>query len=185
MVSGTPRPAHADVIGLHSLLIAVIGGRGTFGARIVHSLAHHPELEVLVVGRSAEPYVATAPGREASRTQYLCADIGDRNQVERLLAMRPSVVVDTAGPFQERDHTLAAACAQRGIHFVDIADGPGYVAGVAVLDEVARANGALVVSGASTVPAVSTVIVGDLAPDRYGGRRPRGRHLAGAALATR
>ncbi len=147
-------------------LIAVIGGRGTFGARIVHSLAQHPELEVLVVGRSVEPSVASAPGREASGTQYLCADIGDRNQIERLLAMRPSVVVDTAGPFQERDYTLAAACAQRGIHFVDNADGPGNVAGVAVLDEVARANGALVVSGASTVPAVSTVIVGDLAPDR-------------------
>ena len=146
-------------------LIAVIGGRGTFGARIVRSLVCHRELDVLVVGRSTASSVAATSEREPLRTRYLCADIGDRNQVDGLLAMGPRVIVDTAGPFQERDYTLATACAERGIHFVDIADGPGYVAGIVVLDALARANGALVVSGASTVPAVSTAIAADLAPD--------------------
>jgi hypothetical protein len=95
----------------------------------------------------------------------MSADVRVPADIERLLAMRPRIVVDTAGPFQDRDYALAAACAARGIHFVDIADGPHYVADIRALDSLARAHGALVVSGASTVPAVSTAIAADLAKD--------------------
>jgi hypothetical protein len=146
-------------------LVAVIGGRGTFGARIVRALVRHRELEVLVVGRGRAGVTAPVSDRHAAGVRILSADVGIPAEVERLLATRPCVVVDTAGPFQERDYALAAACAERGIHFVDIADGPQYVAGIRVLDSLARAHGALLVSGASTVPAVSTALAADLAPD--------------------
>ena len=85
--------------------------------------------------------------------------------MERLRAIRPEVVVDTVGPFQERSHALARACAENRIHYVDLADSRRHVCSIGKLDPIARATGTLLVGGASTVPALSTAVVDELARD--------------------
>jgi hypothetical protein len=142
--------------------VVVLGGYGVFGSRIAASLARHPELELIVAGRDPARAAAFAATLGPRPTRALAIDITDAAQVRGLLAQRPAVVIDTVGPFQARDLAVAESCLERGIHYVDIADGRERVAGITALDAAARGRGTLVVSGASTVPAVSSAIVADL-----------------------
>ena len=147
--------------------VVVLGGYGVFGGRIARSLARHRNLEVVIAGRNSAAafrFAAelAAAGAEAT-TRALTIDLADTSQWPALFTERPDVVVDTAGPFQVRDYGLAERCVQAGVHYVDIADGRGFVAGIAALDAAARERDVLVVSGASTVPAITTAVVTDLA----------------------
>lgn len=142
--------------------VVVLGGYGVFGSRIAASLARHPELELIVAGRDPARASAFAATLGPRPIRALAIDITDTAQVRALLAQRPAVVIDTVGPFQDRDLAVARSCVEHGIHYVDIADGRARVAGITALDAAARGRDALVVSGASTVPAVSSAIVADL-----------------------
>jgi hypothetical protein len=73
-------------------------------------------------------------------------------------------VISTAGPFQRQDYAVARASIEAGAHYVDIADGRDFVCGIGALDGEARSRGVLVVSGASSVPALSSAVVDRLAP---------------------
>ncbi|WP_446831795.1 saccharopine dehydrogenase family protein [Candidatus Foliamicus sp.] len=78
-------------------------------------------------------------------------------------ALRPNVVVHTAGPFQQQDYRVAEACLRYASHYVDLADGRRFVADFSRLDAAAKRRGVLLVAGASTLPAVSSAVVDDLA----------------------
>jgi hypothetical protein len=145
--------------------VVVLGGYGVFGSRIVRSLVRHGELDVIVAGRNgraAEALCASLPGRNATP---IAIDCHAPEATERLLALRPTVVIDTVGPFQERSLALARACANGQIHYIDLADSRHHVCSIVELDTIARETGTLVVSGASTVPALSTAVVDELAGD--------------------
>src|SRR5262245_22579977 len=118
--------------------VVVLGGYGTFGSRIARSLARHRELELVIAGRNREAasqFVAElATTADAAPARAMAIDIADVGQWQPLFAARPDVVVDTAGPFQSRDYALAQRCVQGGVHYVDIADGRRFVAGIAALD---------------------------------------------------
>jgi len=146
--------------------VVVLGGYGVFGSRIVRSLARHGEIDLVIAGRSraaASQFAAELnAGAANASARPLAIDIADVGQWPALFAEHPDVLVDTAGPFQGRDYALAQRCVEAGVHYIDIADGRRYVAGIAALDAAALEHGVLVVSGASTVPAVTTAVVTDL-----------------------
>jgi hypothetical protein len=73
--------------------------------------------------------------------------------------MRIATVIHTAGPFQGQSYSVAVACIGAGVHCIDLADGRAFVAGITTLHERARAKGVLIVSGASTVPALSAAVI--------------------------
>lgn len=81
---------------------------------------------------------------------------------EQLLALQATVVVDAAGPFQHREHSFARACAGNRIHYIDLADDRERVCNIGALDSLAQERGVLIVSGASTVPALSTAVLDEL-----------------------
>jgi hypothetical protein len=143
--------------------VVVLGGYGVFGSRVVRSLAAHDELELVVAGRHADAARQFCAGLPGGRAQPFALDHRAPDGAERLRALGASAVVDSAGPFQERDHALARACAERGIHYVDLADSRQHVCAVGGLDSLARTHEVLIVSGASTVPAISTAAVDELA----------------------
>jgi hypothetical protein len=168
--------------------VLVLGGYGAFGTRVVQLLLQSPGLVVHVAGRRLE------------RAQRACAALGDgtrarpvaldRDSPEALdtflRGQRPTVVVDASGPFQDRDHSVAARVAGHGIHWIDLADARAYVGGIATLGGYARERGVLVASGASTFPALTVAVVDALLDDldalesisiglSPGHRSPRGR----------
>lgn len=174
-------------------LVLVLGGTGVFGRRIAANLAKRKELDLVIAGRDGASAAAYVRVLGAERAASLAVDLNKADAVPRLLAAKPAVIVDTVGPFQARNLALPRRCAERGIHYVDIADGRARVAEIASLDSAARVEHAAIVSGASTVPALSTAIVDELAPNPRevvaidvgiapGQRTPRGLATARAIL---
>ncbi len=136
--------------------ILVLGGYGHFGARICRALSQDAAL--IVAGRDARR-AAQFAGSLGSAHQGLALDHGAPRLAARLRELRPDAVIHTCGPFQGQDYHVAEACVAAGIHYIDLADGRAFVAGIAALDAAARANGVLITSGASTLPALSAAVV--------------------------
>ena len=63
------------------------------------------------------------------------------------------------GPFQGQDYRVAEACIRTGAHYIVLADGRQFVAGIGILNDAATAAGVLVTGGASSVPALSSAAV--------------------------
>ena len=127
----------------------VLGGYGNFGRLIVAALAADRDHRVIVAGRDAQRasvVLDTRSGKLAAELRRLGA----------------TVVVHTAGPFQGQDYAVPRACIEARAHYVDLADARGYVCGIQSLDDEARSNDVLVVSGASSVPALSSAVVDQL-----------------------
>lgn len=144
--------------------VLVIGGYGNFGSRIASSLAADEAVQMLVAGRTparAKTFAAGLKGAHAPEAHAL--DING-DVAAGLARIRPDIVVDATGPFQGRDHRVAAACIEAGCHYLDIADGRDFVAGIGALDAAARAQGVLVVSGASSVPCLTAAVVDHYLP---------------------
>lgn len=147
--------------------ILVLGGYGVFGRRAAERLARHAGLEIIVAGRSASAAKAAAAEIQRaspSRLDHAALDATTLS-AEDLVRLRVGVVVNTVGPFQVHDYRVARAAIGARAHYVDIADARGFVAGIGALDAEARTAGVLVVSGASSVPAVAAAVV-----DRHRGR---------------
>jgi NAD(P)-dependent dehydrogenase (short-subunit alcohol dehydrogenase family) len=139
--------------------VLVLGGYGGFGGRIAQRLAAEG-WEVLVAGRDlqrAEHFCAGRPN-----LLPFCLD-RDADLAAQLARHKPFAVVDAAGPFQSAPYQVPRACMAAGCHYLDIADARDFVTGIGVLDAEARAAGIAIVSGASSVPALSGAVVSSLA----------------------
>lgn len=138
--------------------ILVIGGYGGFGARLSRRL--------LATGH--EVYVG---GRSVEKARAFCARIGaepvlvDRTGDLRPLLrdLRPDVLIDAAGPFQGSGYALPEACIAERVHYLDLADARDFVWGIAELDRAASGAGVVVISGGSSVPALSGAVARRLA----------------------
>lgn len=130
--------------------ILLLGGYGGFGGRIARHLATAGH-EVLVAGRSIEKARAFCMGKPGLIPLAL-----DRVQIAAALEeYGPDILVDASGPFQAMDHGIPAACIAARVHYVDIADSRDFVCGIHALDEAAKIAGVVLMSGASSVPALS------------------------------
>jgi Saccharopine dehydrogenase NADP binding domain len=135
--------------------VLLVGGYGTFGTLIARRLSREPGLTVIVAGRSGQKASALAGKLNAEWTQFDISAGLDGH----LKTLKPDILVHTSGPFQEQGYEVAAACIRNGVHYLDLADGREFVANISRLDEAARAAGVLVVSGASTVPGLTSAVL--------------------------
>ncbi|MGN6209498.1 saccharopine dehydrogenase NADP-binding domain-containing protein [Asticcacaulis sp.] len=138
--------------------ILILGGYGNFGKRIARALSRHG-LPLVIAGRDL--FKAEALCRELPNARPLRLDI-HAGLSKVLAAEKPSVVVHTSGPFQGSDYAVARACIAAGIHYIDLADGRDFVGEFSQLDREAKAAGVTVISGASTVPGLSSAVVENL-----------------------
>ena len=141
----------------------ILGGYGFFGSRIARALAAAPELQLIIAGPSSER--AESFSRELHRVAAHAVsaapmDMHDASLADRIAALGARLVIHTSGPFQAQDHRVARACIVAGAHYIDLADATEFVAGIATLDAAARERGVLVVSGASSVPGLSSAVIG-------------------------
>ena len=136
--------------------VLVLGGYGHFGGRISRALSADPSIDLTIAGRDAARAGAFAAPLGASAVGI---DHRSAGFAQRLAEIRPDLLIHTAGPFQGQDYSVAEASIAAGVHYVDLADGRAFVCGIDRLDARARERGVLVVSGASTLPAVSSAIV--------------------------
>lgn len=147
--------------------VLVLGGYGFFGRRLVERLARHPDLHLLVAGRSPARAGALVRELDAAGTPASLGAVGLDGRApglaSRLRTLAPHLVIDASGPFQGADYGVPLACIAAGVSYVDLADSRTFVGGIAGLDGAARQAGVFVTSGASTVPALSGAVVDHLA----------------------
>jgi saccharopine dehydrogenase-like NADP-dependent oxidoreductase len=135
----------------------VIGGYGNFGARICRDLAANPDIHIIATGRNPEA------ARFDPRVEGARLDLGSPDFASDLGELSPGLVIHCAGPFQGQDYRAAHAALSAGAHYIDLADGREFVARFAgQFDSAAREAGLLMVSGASTVPALSSAVIDEL-----------------------
>lgn len=149
--------------------VIVIGGYGLFGGLLSRRLAAHSDLELIIAGRrdeQAQRFVdELQPFAKASITARTL-DVHSSRFISQLQATQARLVINTAGPFQGQDYTVARACAQAGVDYVDLADARDFVTGfTAALDKFAREHGVALVTGASSVPALSSAVIDTLSRD--------------------
>ncbi|MCJ9429938.1 saccharopine dehydrogenase family protein [Kordiimonas marina] len=144
--------------------VLIIGGYGNFGALAAERLAMDPNIQLIIAGRSAEKAEALAKNLKAARSVGI-AIFDYRSGLEAALEQhQPDIVLHTSGPFQGQDYAVAKACIAAGCHYLDLADARAFVPGITALDEEARANDLLVISGASSVPGLSSAIIDQYLP---------------------
>jgi len=145
--------------------IVIVGGYGAFGECVAERLARDPALEIIVAGRSrakAQACAAALTRPDGALLEHAWLDATGAS-ADDLRAMAPSVVINASGPFQEHDYRLARASIEAGSHYVDLADARAFVTGITQLDTAARDANVCVISGASSVPGLSSAVVRELA----------------------
>jgi NAD(P)-dependent dehydrogenase (short-subunit alcohol dehydrogenase family) len=170
--------------------VVVLGGYGVFGARLVRLLVRDGHA-VVVAGRSAGK-----AGALAAQVGATALRVDRGGDLSALWALAPDVVVDAAGPFHaygDDPYALPRACVDHGVNYLDLADDPAFCAGITVLDQAACGAGVFVLSGVSSVPAISSAVVAALAEGAAridtintailpGNRAPRGRAVIESIL---
>lgn len=147
---------------VHTVL--VLGGYGFFGARISAALAGHANVRLLVAGRDLSKARNTARALRLPDDQAVRLDAASRDFSATIKSLAVNTLVHTAGPFQAQDYKVASAAIEAKANYIDLADGRSFVAGIAALDFAARNGGVVVVSGASSVPALSSAVVDQYLP---------------------
>ena len=135
--------------------VLIIGGYGNFGSFISRSLAKQANISLVVAGRSL------------SKAQLLADEINSEaavidihgNLETRLRDIKPDIVIHTSGPFQSQGYDVAETCIKCGADYIDLADGREFVSEIDSLDQKARQAGTLVVSGASSVPCLTSALI--------------------------
>ncbi len=150
--------------------VVVLGGYGLFGQYVCQGLMRIPGCTVWVAGR------------DGHAAQVLCSQLNgaastakpvqlakplqlDSMQADLGLALRSTgaaIVIHCAGPFQNQDYRVAHAAIDAGMHYIDLADASTFVAGITSLQQRALSADVAVISGASSVPALSSAVIAEL-----------------------
>ena len=161
--------------------VLVIGGTGVFGA-LLCDLLDRDGHAVTIASRST-PENAAFPHLQFDRNGPLDAVNGF------------DVVVDAAGPFHaygNEPYRIARAAITVGAHYFDLSDNADFCQGINALDTDAKAADVSVVSGMSSVPAISSAVVTALCEGQQplmiesaivpGNKAPRGRSVVESIL---
>ncbi len=139
--------------------VVVLGGYGVFGGRLCRLLSRDGH-DVFAAGRnleSAESFCKKYGGNP------LRVDIA--RDLSAVFDVKPHVVVDAVGPYQaygDAPYRVADACIRHRVHYLDLSDDGPFSAGIRELDHAAKANNCIILSGVSSVPALSSAAVEEL-----------------------
>ena len=143
--------------------IVIIGATGHFGGRICRRILGEPNTELVVTSRNlgkAESLSTELAQLNADAIVSAAAlDQTSPSFATDLAALQPDIVIHTAGPYQGQGYDVAKACLACGSHYIDLADGRKFVERFDTLHEDACRKGVLLVSGASTLPGLSSAVV--------------------------
>lgn len=174
--------------------VLILGGYGVFGGRLAVALLRTSEYEVVVAGRRLQ---------EAERFCNLhggipvALDLNAPGLKEQIQDLAPAIIVDAAGPWQlygDEPYRVARAALATRAHYLDLSDDAAFSEGIASLDAEARAASVALLSGVSSVPALSSAVVDALSEGFVrtdmiesailpGNRAPRGRSVIRSILA--
>src|SRR5260221_2746450 len=117
-------------------------------------------MEVVAAGCHAERGQGAFDGL---KLQHAKLDHSARDFPTALKRLAPDLVIHCAGPFQSQDYRVALAAMAAGAHYLDLADGRQFVARFSHhVHPAARAARRTAISGASSMPALSSAVIDSL-----------------------
>lgn len=139
--------------------VVILGGYGVFGSRLAELLVRDGH-DVVITGRDTAKLTELA---ERLNCRYMALD--HRNEPLALFGLFPEVVVDATGPFQNYvsdPYIVPRLCLEHGADYLDLSDDAEFTQGITQLDDCARSGNRRLLSGASSVPGISSAIAADL-----------------------
>lgn len=144
--------------------VLILGGYGNFGTRIATELTKD-NISIIIAGRDFhKAQVLQDNLKQYGATVSIAAFDATQEFAKQLTTLKPEIVINTIGPFQTADFTIPTICAEHGVHYLDLADARDFVTGITSLDALAKEKNVLVVSGASTVPGLSSAVLDHYLP---------------------
>lgn len=148
-----------------------MGGYGHFGGRICRRLVSNSQISLCIGGRNhkkAKQFIASLDVKEqALAPRPTAIDHSSKSFLADLQLLKPDLVIHTCGPFQGQDYHVAECCIESGAHYIDLADARKFVCEFSRLDESARKKRLSLITGASTLPGLSSAVVSSLT-NRFG-----------------
>lgn len=142
--------------------ILILGGYGNFGGILSQALASDANIRLTIAGRSpdkAQRFTTQNLQHATHPIQTVAIDAHAADLAEQLAKIAPDLVIHTSGPFQGQDYHVAKSCIAAGIHYIDLADARDFVHDFEQLDDLAKAQDVLAISGASTLPGLSSAVI--------------------------
>lgn len=139
--------------------VVILGGYGVFGSRLAELLVRDGH-DVVITGRDATKLSGLA---KRLNCQHMALD--HRNDPLALFGLLPEVVVDAAGPFQsyvKDPYIIPRLCLEHGADYLDLSDDAEFTQGITQLDGRAQSGSRRLLSGASSVPGISSAIAANL-----------------------
>ena len=147
--------------------ILILGGYGNFGKRIAGALTR-ADIPVTIAGRNQSKAEALAQ-ELGNDVQCAIFDIGSGDfgsGLDKYLRSNPpAIIINTCGPFQLSDYRIVETCINQRIHYLDLADGRDFVNDIWRLNDQASHNETTIISGASTVPGLSSAVLDHFTPE--------------------
>lgn len=141
--------------------ILILGANGNFGRRIATALAK-AAFPIIIAGRNQEKIQelkSTIAADFPSASIETAVFDAHKELPQYLERLSPAVLINTCGPFQLSDYGIAQTCIDHNSHYIDLSDAREFVTEIHSLDQKARDAGVLIVSGASSVPGLSSAVL--------------------------
>jgi saccharopine dehydrogenase-like NADP-dependent oxidoreductase len=146
--------------------VLILGGYGNFGKRISESLSAIKGITIVIAGRSIKKAdvlcEALSEKGALAELSAIAIDIHSSSFLYQLKTLAPDLVIHTGGPFQGQDYCVAKACIDIRSHYIDLADDRRFVCDITNLNDQAKDKDVLIVSGASSVPGLSSTVIDQL-----------------------
>lgn len=141
--------------------VLILGATGNLGSKIAKGLVKS-HIAIIIAGRQEKPLLALK--KQLLRlvnnawVEIACFEI-KKSLSQKLLCLRPKLVINTCGPFQDNDYTTAINTIILGINYIDLADAREYVNEFSILNEQAIKKRCLAITGVSTLPCLSSAVL--------------------------
>ena len=146
--------------------VLILGGYGNFGKRISESLSAIKGITIVIAGRSIKKADALCEALSEkgalAELSAIAIDIHSSSFLYQLKTLASDLVIHTGGPFQGQDYCVAKACIDIRSHYIDLADDRRFVCDITNLNDQAKDKDVLIVSGASSVPGLSSTVIDQL-----------------------
>lgn len=151
--------------------VLVLGGYGAFGRLIVEFLVKSG-FNIIINGRNKtlannlknkldNKYNLNNKNKKLIETAIFDIEKSFNSEIKKL---KPFIVINTCGPFQLRNYDIPKECIKNKIHYIDLADGLEYVKNFHILNNSAKKAGVILITGASTVPGLSSAVIKHVMP---------------------
>jgi saccharopine dehydrogenase-like NADP-dependent oxidoreductase len=146
--------------------VLLVGATGNFGWRLLRNLARIEGLRIFAASRDlerAKTLVASIAPDVSGCSIEPVAFSRDQDADAQLSELKPWLVIDASGPFQGADYAFAKSVLNAGAHYLDLADATDFLKGFeATVDGLAKSQGLVARTGASSTPSLSFAVVEEL-----------------------